>query len=134
MKPIVVLTLAVILGALPCVAAADNLSIQADQTLVEDGGARKVLRGDVVIEFRDFSFTADEVVQHFEGGAPVRYEASGSPVRVTQAGEAMSGLEEGTAETLVYLVAERTLLLTNYELRLSGGHVQRGREFRMVLP
>lgn len=134
MNRIAILVLGVVLGGCPLLAAASELTIQADQTRVEDGGERKVLRGNVRIEFADFSITADEVVQHFDQGKAVKYEASGEPVRLTQTGGAMAGLEEGTAGTLVYLVEEKTLLLTDYELRLSGGVVQKGREFKLVFP
>lgn len=113
-------------------AIADGLSIRSNETIVEDGGDRKVLRGNVVIEFGNFSFQADEVVQYFSEGIPVRYEAAGQPIIIKQAGAALKGLEEGRSETLVYLVKEKTLLLTDYELRLSGGIVQKGKEFKMV--
>lgn len=111
--------------------AKELFSFRFDETVTDDGGNRKVLRGNVVVEAGNIRFEADEVIQHLQDGMPIKFEAKGSPVLLTQSGEALQGLEKGTAETLIYLVQERTLLLTNYELRFSGNIVQKGKQLKL---
>lgn len=107
--------------------------IQFDESTTEDGGNKKVLRGNVVIELGGMRLQADKVVQHLEEDAPVKYEATGDPVLLKPTDGVLEGLDSGTAETLAYLVPEKTLLLTNYELRLDNGSVQRGKSMKLVL-
>lgn len=113
-------------------AAIDAFSIRFDETVTDESGSKKTLKGNVVIEAGSIRFEADEVIQHLEDGVPVKFEATGSPVLFTQYGGALQGLEGGTAETLVYFVKEKTLLLTNYELHFSGSIVQRGKQLKLT--
>ena len=112
--------------------AADAFSIRFDETVTDESGNRQTLKGNVVVEAGNIRFEADQVIQHLENGVPVKFEATGSPVMLTQSGQALQGLEKGTSESLVYLVKERTLLLTNYELRFSGSILQRGKQLTLT--
>lgn len=114
-------------------AAGGDLSIRADETVMADDGGRKIMKGNVRIELGAFSFEADKVVQYLADDAAYKYEAAGSPIVLQQQGDALAGLERGTAATLEYRVPEKTLLLTDYELRLGDGSVQRGGELKLVL-
>lgn len=116
----------------PAAMAADAFSIRFDETVTDESGNRQTLKGNVVVEAGNIRFEADQVIQHLENGVPVKFEATGSPVMLTQSGQALQGLERGTSESLVYLVKERTLLLTNYELRFSGSIVQRGKQLTLT--
>jgi lipopolysaccharide transport protein LptA len=112
--------------------ASDAFSIRFDDTVTDESGNRQTLKGNVVVEAGNIRFEADQVIQHLENGVPVKFEATGSPVMLTQSGQALQGLEKGTSESLVYLVKERTLLLTNYELRFSGSILQRGKQLTLT--
>ena len=89
-------------------------------------------RGNVVVEFRGFRFGADEVKQTADGERILRIEASGNPLSLTAAEDALPGFASAEARRLVYLVADNTLLLEDYEIRLTDGSVQKGRNFKLV--
>jgi len=122
---------AVVVGPVLPAAAIDELSIQFDEVFVEESGNARTLSGNVVVQAAGIRIEADEVVQHFEDGASVRIEASGSPIVLTQSGTALQGLERGTARSLTLLVKERTLKLSDYELRFTGSVVQRGEQLTL---
>lgn len=130
MKRVSVLVLILAVGLSAPGATGQEFSIQSDETVVEDD--RKILKGNVVIEFENVRFQADEVIEYLADGDPVRYEATGDPVVVEQKGGALKGLKQGRCEKLVYLVREKTLQLTNYELHLDNGSVQRGGSLKLA--